>query len=189
MRRSVRWGEATKGGFRLQERTNKREATTGGYKSVQTKERLQATRVYKQKKGFRLQERTNKRKASSYKSVQTKERLPATRAYKQKRLRWGATRAYNKEGVVSPQKRKLVTTDGTSAPRELRAVKKTRVEQSAHIGVSAIAAVTTVERVHRICESHLLLEPLVMCSGHLPLFEIHSSMSRFHGWLCDSLAV
>ena len=59
MRRSVRWGEATKGGFRLQERSNKREAS--GYKSEQTKERLQATRANKKKKGFRLQERTNKR--------------------------------------------------------------------------------------------------------------------------------
>ena len=49
MRRSVRLGgykgrlQATRAykqkiGFRLQERTNKREATTGGNKSVQTKE-------------------------------------------------------------------------------------------------------------------------------------------------------
>jgi hypothetical protein len=67
MRRSVRWGEAT------------REAS--GYKSVQTKERLQATRAYKQKRGFRLQERTNKREASGYKSVQTKDRLQRSGGY------------------------------------------------------------------------------------------------------------
>ena len=55
-----------------------------GYKG-----RLQATRAYKQKIGFRLQERTNKREATT------------GGRYKQKRLQWGATRAYNKEGVCT----------------------------------------------------------------------------------------
>ena len=52
-----------------------REAS--GYKSVQTKDRLQATRAYKQKRGY------------NGRTVQTKE---AT---------MGATRAYNKEGVCT----------------------------------------------------------------------------------------
>ena len=68
-------GRGYKGGFRLQERTNKREAS--GYKSVQTKERLQATRAYKQKTGYNGQVATrayHKREATTvgYKSVQQK---------------------------------------------------------------------------------------------------------------------
>jgi hypothetical protein len=46
-------GRGYKGGFRLQERTNKREAS--GYKSVQTKDRLQRSGGYTsvpQKRGY-----------------------------------------------------------------------------------------------------------------------------------------
>jgi hypothetical protein len=56
-----------------------REAS--GYKSVQTKERLQATRAYKQKRGYngRLQERTNKRGYNGGLQERTTKRVYAPR--------------------------------------------------------------------------------------------------------------
>jgi len=72
-------GRGYKGGFRLQERTNKREAS--GYKSVQTKERLQATRAYKQNTGYNGQVAT---RAYHKREATTKLQREATRAYKQK---------------------------------------------------------------------------------------------------------
>ena len=86
MRRSVRWGEAT------------REAS--GYKSVQTKERLQATRADKQKRGFRLQERSNKRQATTVRWLHertTKERLQLSyNGRLQERTMVQTKRVYNK---------------------------------------------------------------------------------------------
>ena len=84
MRRSVRWGEAT------------REAS--GYKSVQTKERLQATRAYKQKTGYNGQVATrayHKREATTggYKSVQTK------RVYNKNVVRAVTTKTYVRMGL------------------------------------------------------------------------------------------
>ena len=70
----------------------------GGYKSVQTKERLQATRAYKQKTGYNGQVATrayHKREATTggYKSVQTK------RVYNKNVVRAVTTKTYVRMGL------------------------------------------------------------------------------------------
>jgi hypothetical protein len=73
------------------------------------------------------------REASGYKSVQTKEAtMGGYKSVQTKEATMGGCKSLQKRGCT--QERKLPTTDGTA--RELRAVNKKRVEQSAHMSVS-----------------------------------------------------